>query len=46
MLSTVLDSDASLADLSGLALILSKDASGKFQLQFTLMPRKWAERPS
>lgn len=39
---SMLDSAASLDDLFGLALTLSKDASGKFQLQFTLMPRKWA----
>lgn len=38
----MLDSVASLDDLSGLALTRSKDASGKFQLQFTDMPRKWA----
>lgn len=46
MLNTALDSVASLADPSGLALTLSKDASGKFQLQFTLTPKKWAEYPS
>lgn len=46
MLSTMLDSATSLADLSALALTLSKDASGKFQLQFTVTPRKWAEHPS